>query len=106
MSKRCRRFEVLLPHQFNDGRAVPKKWLIDAIFEIAEHFDGVAHETQNVSGIWRHKGVTYREKFTRVVVDIQDKPNNRQWMRDYKNRWKARLEQIELWMVSYWIEIE
>ncbi len=97
---------MLLPHQFNDGRAVPKRWHIDAIFEIAEHFGGVAHETQKVSGIWRHQGATYREKFTRLVVDVLDKPENRQWLRSYKNRWRARLQQIELYMVSYRIEIE
>jgi hypothetical protein len=97
---------VLLPHQFNDGRAVPKKWLIDAIFELAEQFDGVTHESKNVSGIWRHRGAVYREKFTRAVVDVDDKPENRRWMRRYKNRWKTRLQQIELWMVSYRIEIE
>jgi hypothetical protein len=106
MRKRCRRFEVLLPHQFNDGRAVPKKWLIDAVFELAEEFGGAAHESQKVSGIWHHEKVIYREKFTRVVVDVDDKPENRQWMIRYKKRWKARLRQIELWMVSYRIEIE
>jgi len=27
-------------------------------------------------------------------------------MRQFKARWKARLEQVELWLVSYKIEIE
>ena len=106
MRMRYRRFEVLLPHQFNDGRAVPRKWLIEAIFELAEYFGGVSHESQKVSGIWHHQKVIYREKFTRVVVDIDDKPENRQWLKRYRNRWKIRLQQIELWMVSYRIEIE
>jgi hypothetical protein len=34
MKKRRRRFEVLLPLQFNDGRAVPRSWLTDAKFEM------------------------------------------------------------------------
>ena len=106
MRKSCRRYEVLLPLQFNDGRAVPEKWLIDAIFELAEHFDGASHETQKIRGYWHHEGTLYREKFTRVVVDMDDVPKNRAWMRLYKKKWKARLEQIELWMVSYNIEIE
>ena len=97
---------MLLPLQFNDGRAVPEKWLIDAIFELAQHFDGASHETQKITGYWRHEGTLYREKFTRVVVDVQDMPKNRLWMRQYKRQWKARLGQIELWMVSYQIEIE
>ena len=42
----------------------------------------------------------------RLVVDIPDTMVNRQWMRGFKARWKVRLEQLELWLVSYRIEIE
>ncbi|HEV2947164.1 MAG TPA: hypothetical protein VGX70_07295 [Gemmataceae bacterium] len=106
MNKRRRRFEVLLPLQFNDGRAVPKSWLADAIFEIAEHFDGASHDTQEIEGFWRHAGEVYHEKFSRVVVDVPDTKVNREWVRQYKSRWKAKLKQIELWVISYRIEIE
>ena len=34
MSSRWRRFEVLLPLQFNDGRDVPAEWLADAVLEV------------------------------------------------------------------------
>jgi hypothetical protein len=37
---------------------------------------------------------------------ILDSPRNRQWMKQFKDRWAARLEQVELWMVSYRIEVE
>jgi hypothetical protein len=30
MSTKWRRFEVMLPRQFNDGRAVPVEWLAQA----------------------------------------------------------------------------
>src|SRR2546425_10399143 len=38
MSSRWRRFEVLLPIQFNDGRDVPSEWLAEAVLEIVDHF--------------------------------------------------------------------
>ena len=41
-----------------------------------------------------------------VVVDVPDTAKNRTWMKAYKARWKERLEQLELWMVSYPIDIE
>jgi len=34
MSSKWRRFEVLLPLQFNDGRDVPAEWLADAVLEV------------------------------------------------------------------------
>jgi hypothetical protein len=40
------------------------------------------------------------------VVDVPDTASNRQWMKDFKARWKARLEQLELWLISYRIEID
>jgi hypothetical protein len=50
--------------------------------------------------------VAYRDNLVRIVVDVPDAAKNRQWMKKFKKRWKARLEQLELWMVSYRIEIE
>ena len=34
MSSKWRRFEVLLPLQFNDGREVPAEWLAEAVLEV------------------------------------------------------------------------
>ncbi len=42
----------------------------------------------------------------RVVVDVPDSSKNRQWMKDFEERWKTLLEKLELWMVSYRIEVE
>jgi hypothetical protein len=39
-------------------------------------------------------------------VDVQETAKNRQWMRAFKKKWKERLQQLELWMVSWRIEIE
>ena len=68
MSSRWRRFEVLLPLEFNHG-------------------------------------VVYRDNLVRLV-DVPDLPKNRAWMKRFKKRWKTKLEQLELWMVSYLITIE
>ena len=106
MSSRWRRFEVLLPLQFNDGRDVPAEWLGEAVLEIVDRFGAASYETQRVEGHWRHSGILYRDDLVRVVVEVPDSPRNRQWMNQCKDRWKVRLEQLELWMVSYRIEVE
>jgi hypothetical protein len=97
---------VLLPLRFNDGRAVPDEWLADAVLELVNHFGAASYETQKVEGHWRHGAVEYRDDLVRVFVNAPDSPDNRQWMREYKRRWKERLEQIDLWVVSYVIDIE
>ena len=106
MSSRWRRFEVLLPLRFNDGRDVPGEWIAEAVLEIVDHFGAARYETQKVEGHWRHGGILYRDDLVRIVVDVPDSPRNRQWMKQFKDRWKVRLEQLELWMVSDRIEVE
>jgi len=106
MSSSWRRFEVLLPLQFNDGRDVPPEWLAEAVLEIVGYFGAASYETQKVEGHWRHGGVLYRDDLVKIVVDVADTFENRQWLRDFKDRWKKRLEQVELWMISYRIEVE
>lgn len=106
MSSRWRRFEVLLPLRFNDGRDVPGEWIAEAVLEIADQFGAASYETQKVEGHWRHGGIVYRDDLVRIVVDVPDSARNRQSMREFKDRWRARLEQPDLWVVSYRIEIE
>lgn len=106
MSSKWRRFEVLLPLQFNDGRDVPGQWLAEAVLEVVEQFGAASYETQRVEGHWRQATVLYRDNLVRIVIDVPDTAKNRQWMKAFKERWKAKLEQLELWMVSYLITVE
>lgn len=96
MSSNWRRYEVLLPLQFNDGRDVPAEWLAEAALEIVDHFGAVSYETQRIEGHWRQGGVLYRDTLVRLVVDLPDASRNRQWMQQFKDRW----------MVSYRIQVE
>jgi hypothetical protein len=106
MSSNWRRFEVLLPLQFNDGRDVPPEWLAEAVLEMVDYFGAASYETQKLEGHWRQGGVICRDNLVRLVVDVPDTPPSREWMKHFKVRWKTRLEQLELWMVSYLIEVE
>ena len=106
MSNKLRRFEILLPLQFNDGRDIPNKWLAEAVLEIVTNFGAASYETQRVEGHWRHQGILYRDTLVKIVIDTPDKEENRVWMRDYKERWKQKLEQLELWLISYTIDVD
>lgn len=106
MTNKWRRYEVLLPLQFNDGRPVPPEWIADAVLEIVNHFGAASYETQKVEGHWRHGGVHYRDDLVKLVVDVPDTAKNRNWMKKFKRQWKARLQQLELWLVSYRVEID
>ncbi len=67
MNTKWRRFEVMLPRQFNDGRDVPLEWISLAVLEIGDHFGSVSYETQIIEGRWQQAGVVYRDNLARIV---------------------------------------
>jgi hypothetical protein len=105
MPSKKRRYEVMLPVAFNDGRPVPKKWFGKALRELVEQFGGVSFQSQPSEGEWLHEGIVYRDKHVKITVDVPDSPKNRRWMREFKERWRFQLKQIELWMVTYLVEV-
>ena len=55
MSTSFRRYEVLLPRQFNDGRPVPSRLVTETLMELREHFGAASCETQTIRGQWQHE---------------------------------------------------
>ncbi len=106
MKSKSRRYEVLLPVRFNDGQDVPENLLGEAVNEIVAQFNAVAFYKNAVERQWRHEETLFRDDLALIVVDVPDTLKNRKWMKAYKSRWKSRLEQLEIWMVSYPIDIE
>jgi hypothetical protein len=106
MRSKSRRYEVLLPVRFNDGRDVPEELLGEAVNEIVAQYGAVTFYKQAAEGHWRSDDTLYRDDLALLVVDIRDTQKNRKWMKEFRNRWRERLQQLELWMVSYVIEIE
>ncbi|MFL5241621.1 MAG: hypothetical protein ACJ8FY_05895 [Gemmataceae bacterium] len=106
MKSKSRRYEVLLPVRFNDGPDVPEELLGEAVNEIVKQFNAVTFYKEAAQGHWQHGDTLFRDDLALVVVDVPDTTTNRKWMKAFKARWKHRLEQLEIWMVSYSIEIE
>ncbi len=42
-----RRYEILLPSQFNDGRSIPQERLAETLTELEERFRAVSCETRS-----------------------------------------------------------
>jgi hypothetical protein len=100
-----RRFEVLLPLRFNDGTAVPGDAIADTLLELEQRFGAVSCETQTIRGQWRHEGQSYRDDLIRVFVDVADEPESRQYFIEFKERLKARFQQLDIWMTTHLIEV-
>ena len=100
-----RRYEILLPLQFNDGRDVPDKLLWQTVEELEAKFQGVSLESQVVHGLWHGEGVNFHDHNARLVVDVDDSSENRAFFVALKARLKRRFQQLEIYIVSHQIEV-
>ncbi len=105
MSRTVRRFEVLLPLRFNDGTPVPDDLVAETLVELRDRFGAVSCETQAIRGHWRFEGQPFRDELIRAFVDVPDEPECRLFFVEYKDRLKARFQQIDIWMTTYLIEV-
>jgi hypothetical protein len=105
MSRTLRRFELLLPLRFNDGRPVPDEFVADVLVELEQRFGAVSCETQTIRGRWQHEGQSYRDDLVRVFVDALDVSANREFFIEFKERLKARFQQLDIWLATYLIEV-
>jgi hypothetical protein len=105
MSDTFRRFEILLPLRFNDGKPVPNEVIAQTLFELEQRFGAVSSETQTIQGIWQHQGQSYRDDLTRVFVDVPDSPDVFEFFRQFKETPKQRFQQIDIWMTTYPIAV-
>lgn len=106
MSSKLRRFEILLPQQYNDGNEIPRKLRGLALKEVIDRFGAASFEPKSIEGYWHHQGLLYTDSLSKIVIDIDDTDENRKWMREFKARWKSKLDQLELWLVSYEIDVD
>jgi hypothetical protein len=105
MGDAFRRYEILLPRQFNDQQEIPEEFFVETVLELKQQFGAASSESQIIRGFWEHRGQTSREKQVRIFVDVPDSPETRQFFREYKDRLKARFQQIDIWMTSHPIDV-
>ncbi len=99
-----RRYEILLPLQFNDGRTVPEELFNETRKELLAHFGGLSWTPHPIQGMWKHEETTYEDATIRIVIDVEDLPEHRQFFVDFKPVLMERFAQLEIYLVSFPIE--
>jgi hypothetical protein len=99
------RFEILLPLFYNDGRPVEREKFLQTDDELVHRFNATSTDTVVVRGRWLYQSTLYSDQLLRVRTDVEDTPENWQAMRDLKEIWKARFEQLDIWITVHRIEV-
>jgi hypothetical protein len=99
------RFEILLPLFYNDGRPVEPEKFVQTDDELVHRFGAVSTDSVTVRGLWMYRSTLYHDQLLRARVDVEDLPENWQALRELKEGWKVRFEQLDIWITAHRIEI-
>ena len=101
---RTKRFEILLPLNYNDGTLIEPEKFDQTAEELCERFGGVTQDTVRVTGTWVYGGTRYRDSLIRIRVDTNDAAASA-FLQARKETWKQRFQQIDIWITAYEIEV-
>ncbi len=100
-----KRFEILLPLQYNDCNPVPDAELRQTREELLSRFEAIPVQPGTVAGIWIHEKMRFEDSLVKITVDVDDTPDNRQFFLDLKHVLRQRFRQIEIYIISTQIEV-
>ena len=71
---RKRRYEMLLPLKYNDGRPIEDEKIYQTREELLGRFDAISFLPGLVQGIWVYEGYRHEDELLRVMIDVEDIP--------------------------------
>lgn len=104
-----RRYQILLPARFNDGREVMHvcmRCVPDTLAEVLGRFGALTYAPQAVQGTWTtDDGVRYDDELFTLTVDVPDTDEARAFVAHLKQDLLARFDQLEIYVTSQLIEV-
>jgi len=100
-----RRYEMLLPLVYNDGRRVEAEKHEKTREELVARFGAVSQMPATLRGVWVHEGQRFEEDFIRLFVDVPDSRANRQFFVQLKAALLERFDQLEIYIASYAVDV-
>jgi hypothetical protein len=72
---------------------------------LEDRFGAVSCDTQIIQGRWRGEGTAYHDELMRAWVDSEHAPEVQAFFASFKERAKARFQQLDIWLTSHSIEV-
>jgi hypothetical protein len=101
---RTKRFEILLPLNYNDGTKIEAEKFDQIAEELSERFGGITQDTVRITGTWKYGGLRYRDELLRIRIDTND-PESLAFFTAHKEFWKERFQQIDIWITVHEVDV-
>ena len=99
-----KRFEILLPWDYNDGTQVEPEKFDQTAEELSDHFGAITQDTTGIMGSWKYGAARYRDRLLRIRVDTDDSEAIA-FLKAYKETLKVRFQQTDIWITAQEIQI-
>ncbi len=102
---KLKRFEILLPLNYNDGRLIEREKFLVTHRELVEKFRATTIDAIQASGSWVYGGTLYQDLLIRVSIDCPDPAEAYDFFRAYKEILKSRFEQVDIWITAHDVDV-
>jgi hypothetical protein len=103
-----RRYEVLLPARYNDGRDIMEECMAcfpQTLAEVLDQFGALSYMPQAIQGSWTSDGVRYDDELFKLTVDVSDTEQSRAFIAQMKRNLLSRFDQLEIYVTSFPVEV-
>jgi len=103
-----RRYEILLPATYNDGRQIMQvcmECFPHTLMQVADQFGALSYQPQPIMGVWMQDGQRYDDELFKLTVDVDDTPDSAVFIARFKAELLERFAQLEIYIVSYTVEV-
>lgn len=103
-----RRYEILLPAKYNDGRAIMHECMAcfpTTLMAVLDQFGAFSYSPNAIMGTWTQDGQRYNDELFKLTVDVEDNNTSRDFILHLKQELLERFAQLEIYVVSYLIEV-
>jgi hypothetical protein len=91
-----KRFEILLPLNYNDGRPIEREKFLATHRELVSKFRATTVDVIQASGSWVYRGTFYEDLLIRVTIDCPGSADVYEFFRAHKEVLKSRFAQKDI----------
>ena len=105
---RKRRYEILLPKSYNDGRQIMQvcmECFPQTLMQVADQFGALSYQPQPIMGVWTQDGRRYDDELFKLTVDVDDTLDSAAFIARFKAELLERFDQLEIYIASFAVEV-
>lgn len=105
--RKCCRYEIFIPLNYNNGSLVEEKKIFDTVEELMKKFGVLTTYPVSLraSGLWKEGDKVYDGPMMVYRLDLGEDDKTLNFFVKYKEKLKKEYRQIELYITRQWIEI-